>query len=211
MARRGKPLWPIGLTPREVERVADVFSMGPLARRKSDQKYLDCGLFGYYDGDITTVEAAPGAVEAFYDKRGMIRSEWLDAPYYRKGYKRTFHWPNETCVQSAGGLFIVYRATGQVLRRQLQEGHDFEGYAKVERFDLEEWRKAYLWEGELPNGFIILDLGFWTKNGMYEAADEGFREIFRARGSTGIEDSSASKADNLGGASPPAPTNLQKS
>ena len=46
-------------------------------------------------------------------------------------------------------------------------------YHNYVRFDLPEYKKHY---GELDTEYDILDLGFWQKDGSYEAPEKDFRE-----------------------------------
>ena len=187
---------PRRLTPREIQRLSDVAAMGPLTKKPIDDRFLEWGYLVWYDNDErNAVEAAPGFVAALYNDpeiRGAVGKEWQDAPYQRRGRVRTWEGENPklalrqagiihprrtALVQSSGGSFTIDAETGQVLSGSIEQ--DYDGYNRIDKFDLGEWRRHWNWEHELPSGYDVLDLGFWMKDGSYEAADDEFRRNIR--------------------------------
>jgi|SRR5271157_120783 len=167
---------PRQLTPREMERLSVILASGPVPFRPFDQRFIDWGWVEFYDDNQhDAVVGKSGFTEFFYGKNGSPRPQFAE-PLYRPGRVMTYYWPKEALVESSGGGFIIDAATGRVLRRQLDEG--FEGYARIESFDLNEWREHYQWKGPMPHGFSLLDLAWRTADGMAESADEEYREIF---------------------------------
>lgn len=51
-------------------------------------------------------------------------------------------------------------------------------YDDIVRFDVEEWRRTY--PSEEPEGMDILDIGFWTPEGVYTGPELDWREEYRA-------------------------------
>jgi len=232
---------PHRLTPDEQERIANILAYGPVTRRRSDQKFIDWGWIETYEGDETAVEAKTGFAARFYSHpeiKGATHPDFTDMPNWR-GNRKTYHWreaedpkkflkragqgqPTSLTghhtaeVESSGGTFTIHSRTGEVLRwsPEVEDDADYTGYRNIVRFNLDEWREHYHWpEGTLPNGYDVLDLGFWLRDGTYEPPDDDWRHVHEslwAHGSPGTADGSVSKAVNLGGAIPPAPT-TQKS
>jgi len=59
--------------------------------------------------------------------------------------------------------------TGDVLRLSgAPKDAESEGYHDIARFDLEEWKRFY--NQDTCRGADILDVGYWTKDGIYEPA-----------------------------------------
>lgn len=193
------------LTPRELERLATILSMGPVAKRPIDDRFLEWGYIEYYDNDEhDAVVARPGFAEAFYNHReikGAFGDEWSDLPSRGRGRVRSYYWregedPKHFLkkiapapallmqVNSSHGTFYIDGNTGRVVQWPASNPDDPDAQAlgNIEKFDLPEWKAYWRWEGEVPGGFDILDLGFWMKDGTYEPAEEMWREEIRQRG-----------------------------
>jgi hypothetical protein len=78
----------------------------------------------------------------------------------------------------------VRAETGDVLRiTDEPKDAESEGYHHIARFDLEEWKRFY--KQETCRGADILDVGYWTKDGIYEPPALEHRDQI-ARGALGI-------------------------
>lgn len=200
------PFTPRRLTPREIERLGNILAMGPLMKKPIDDRFLEWGYIDWYDNDEhDAVEAKPGFGKAFYSNphiMGAVGDEWLDAPYQRRGRIRT--WEGEDPkrfirqkaprfgpddmfeVNSSHGQFLIY-PDGRVAEWNAYEPDDYDAQsmARIAKFDLDEWKKYWGWEGELPKGFDILDLGYWLKDEMYEPADDNWREEIKRMSAEG--------------------------
>lgn len=186
------------LTPNEIQRLSDIIAMGPITKQPIDDRFLKWGYIQYYDTDEhDAVEAKPDFAKAFYNHpeiRGAYGDEWSDAPHRRRGVIRRYEAEDpkyflgkcassraNMSVGSSGGTFEIDH-TGRVVHYDLSDDEDGAALEKIEKFDLEEWRRYWNWEGELPGGFDILDLGFWLKDGTYEAPWEHWRDDIRQMG-----------------------------
>jgi hypothetical protein len=76
---------------------------------------------------------------------------------------------NVCLIQGSWGQLRVDAETGDVLRLT-DESKDAqgEGYHDIARFDLEEWKRFY--NQGTCRGADILDVGYWTNEGIYEPA-----------------------------------------
>lgn len=204
-----RPIVPVKLMWSEIERVGRVLAMGPVSKRKGDDRYVDCGLFVYYemcqpDGswvpDPTTVDGAPGAAQAFYGPNGSVREEWIGERTRWRGLVRTYEWPRLresrplqrfrkgmkpatlVAVEGSHGNVTAFE-DGTVHSVNLDDPLDPEsgGYAAIARFDFDEWLRYYK-QASLPQSIDILDVGFYTKDGVYEPADFDWRTGHGGRG-----------------------------
>ena len=192
------------LTPDEQERIADILAYGPVTRRPSDQKFINWGWIEIYDGDETAVEAKTGFAKRFYSHpeiSGAVHPDFTDVPHWR-GNRKTYRWRGESedpkrflkrvaprqgenlTVSSSHGTFDIDGSSGRVIRWWANDPHDADAQAmeNIERFDLHEWKLYWQWKGELPGGFDVLDLGFWTKDGAYEQPEDDWREEMKRLG-----------------------------
>lgn len=86
-------------------------------------------------------------------------------------------------VSSSNGCLTASAKTGRVISCELNK--DGEGIDQIQRFDVEEWRKAYPGENIAGHSIDILDLGYWDKSGKYEEPEKDWRKEFRKeRGTT---------------------------
>jgi hypothetical protein len=91
------------------------------------------------------------------------------------------HWSANVSVSSSHGTFEI-DPNGKVVHFDLSDNEEGKALEKIEKFDLHEWRCYWQWKGELPGGFDILDLGFWTKDGAYEPPEQDWREEIKQLG-----------------------------
>jgi hypothetical protein len=91
---------------------------------------------------------------------------------------------NICIIEGSWGRVHVDAETGDVLRisDEPKDGHS-EGYRCIGRFDLEEWTRFY--KKETCRGADILDVGYWTKNGIYQPPAPDHRDKI-ARGAFSI-------------------------
>lgn len=85
---------PRRMTPREIQRLANIMAMGPITKRPIDDRFLAWGYIEYYeDGEHDAVVVKPGFAEAFYNHPeigGAYGDEWSDVPHYRRGIIRRY-------------------------------------------------------------------------------------------------------------------------
>jgi hypothetical protein len=82
---------------------------------------------------------------------------------------------NVCIIEGSWGRVHVDAETGDVLRiTDEPECAETEGYRYIRRFDLQEWKRFY--KQETCCGADILDVGYWTKNDIYEPAVTNHRE-----------------------------------
>lgn len=81
-------------------------------------------------------------------------------------------------VFSSNGVSTVNASTGKTMGWVF---FHISTSAKIERFDLDEFRRTYkIAVGEpLPSNIDILDLGYWMDDGTYEPPVEDWRAEFR--------------------------------
>ena len=84
-----------------------------------------------------------------------------------------------TVIGSWGHLNADAR-TGRVLDCRVDD-FDEGGYSDILRFDVDEWRAAYPGEDPQSRSIDILDLGLWTKTGLYDPPEPDFRGEADAR------------------------------
>lgn len=197
-ALAARPITPRKFMWKEIERIGHVLACGPCSTRKGDHRFIDCGLFQYYemcgdDGnwkpDPAVVDSAPGAVEAFYAKNGGVREEWIAEPSMRRGVMRTYEWPRVQEAESAKRFLQTaprFKAvtvvsthgefhtdtSGFVYRWVPDDPDDPESarYANIDYFDFREWRAFYN-KAVVPGVVDLLDVGFTLKDGTYEPPD----------------------------------------
>jgi len=84
-------------------------------------------------------------------------------------------------VFSSHGQLSAYVEDGTVKIAELNDEADEDGQTMLDiaRFNVEEWKKVYYPE-KIKNGqcIDILDIGFWSKDGLYEPPDEDWRREF---------------------------------
>jgi hypothetical protein len=78
-------------------------------------------------------------------------------------------------IEGSWGRLHVDTETGDVLRLSgAPKDAESEGYHDIARFDLEEWKRFY--NQDTCRGADILDVGYWTKEGIYEPAAAKHRD-----------------------------------
>lgn len=78
-------------------------------------------------------------------------------------------------VGSSHGVLTVDSVTGHVIECS---GEDY--ITDISRFDLKEYTEYY-GISEPPSYIDILDLGYWTRTGVYEMPEADWREEHRKR------------------------------
>ena len=86
---------------------------------------------------------------------------------------------------SHGELHVII-SSGRVAERFNNAGCD--DYDTIERFDVKEYRRYYGRTPEEGEYVDILDIGFWTKEGKYEPAEEEHREDFNLKENCELSD-----------------------
>lgn len=51
------------------------------------------------------------------------------------------------------------------------------GYSNIARFDVEEWQRRYPGQKIEDATLDVLDIGYWTKDGQYEAPEDDWRGL----------------------------------
>lgn len=94
---------------------------------------------------------------------------------------------NRLVVTGEYGHLTADPHTGKVLSVEVDATSPFvtaaaTGYHNITVFDVEELQRAYPGK-QLTGGSIdILDVGFWSKDGSYEAPDAEWRDVMRRWG-----------------------------
>lgn len=91
----------------------------------------------------------------------------------------------EVVVYGSHGRLFVHAETGRVLHYE-PEGNDV-GYEAVTFVNLTEWKAAHN-TPKLPEVLDILDVGYWLRDGVYEAPDESWRVEFGPEGTAYMEE-----------------------
>jgi len=98
-------------------------------------------------------------------------------------------------VYGSHGHIEINLETGDVISIYHYSGSEGD-YSDIVKFDIGEFKQAWPERVEAET-FDILDIGYWTESGYYEAADTFHREQIRAEAMVVI--ASSSVGDLIGG------------